>query len=214
MVSVKILNNASYLPVYKAMRKYTSIRDTSSVDAIWLVEHRPVYTLGKRMGLHDLPEKLHPLAVQTDRGGEVTWHGPGQLCVYALLNIKALGWTVKSTVENLLRMASKWLQLAGIDESLLSKQSEAGNMGLYCRTGKIVSIGMSFKKFYSYHGISINVTNEFEAFNNLEICGVYNRKMARVIDEVPGMSVSKMAGIIQCELLSKQSSIFSSSNDK
>lgn len=148
------------------MRAYTDHRDADTPDALWFVQHPSVYTLG----MHAHPE--HVLAagtipvIQTDRGGQVTYHGPGQWVVYPLLDLRRLGFGIRSLVNALEQAVVDLLAGYGIDAHA---RREAP--GVYVGNAKIAALGLRIRRSCSYHGLAINVNMDLAPFTGINPCG-------------------------------------------
>lgn len=176
----------AFTPLWEAMHDYTAQRTEDSPDQLWLLEHEPVYTLG----LAGRPEHvLYPRAiplVHTDRGGQVTYHGPGQLVAYCLLDLRRYGLYVKSYVALLERVILDTLAALGADYACL----QPGAPGVYVPLGypdskagpahtgqtpeqqaKIAALGVKISKGCSYHGVAINVDMDLSPFEGINPCG-------------------------------------------
>ena len=163
---VKDLGLVDYQPTCEAMRKLTAERDANTEDELWLLEHPPVFTLGLNgkdehvLNTHDIP------LVNTDRGGQVTFHGPGQLVVYTLIDLKRQKIGVRemiSRIEN-----SVISMLAKLD---VRAQSRADAPGVYVDGRKIASLGLRVKHGACYHGLSLNVAMDLTPFSYINPCG-------------------------------------------
>lgn len=165
-ISVRDLGRRDYVPVWQAMQDFTAARDADSADEIWLVEHAPVFTLGQAgRPEHILDAGAIPV-VQSDRGGQVTYHGPGQLVVYLLLDLKRRRLGVKELVRR--------LEQAVIDllaEYRITGDRRAGAPGIYVDGAKIAALGLRVRRGCSYHGLSLNVDMDLEPFSRIHPCG-------------------------------------------
>lgn len=176
-----------YETVWRAMQEFTASRNASTPDEIWLLEHHPVYTQGLAgRDAHLLDTGATPV-VQSDRGGQVTWHGPGQLMLYLLLDCKRLQLGVRALVtaiENTLVQLLRDVGCVGYTRSdapgvyvRLSNQREA----------KIAAIGLRMKKLGCYHGASINLDCELAPFAGINPCGYAGMTVTRLVDLLPVM---------------------------
>lgn len=176
-VLVKYLGLTDYSLSYEAMRKFTDERNALTPDEIWVLEHPPVFTLGlagDATNLHS-PSNQIPL-VQVDRGGEITYHGPGQIVIYLLLDLKRLGIFVKELVNRIEQALIDSLKDFG-----LTAERQAGAPGIYISEqvgvssewvgAKIAALGLKVSKSCSYHGLSLNVDTNLEAFGRIHPCG-------------------------------------------
>ena len=169
------LGEQAYEDTYEQMRSL--VRAQSFKDQIWLLEHPSVFTLGTAA---DPSNVLNPgdfPVIQTDRGGEVTFHGPGQLVIYFLLDIKSKKIGPKTMVANLQLIIQKVLRHYSIESSFIE-----GAPGVYVENKKIASIGLRFSGGRSYHGISINVDMNLTPFNLINPCGYEGLEVAQISD--------------------------------
>lgn len=166
LLCVRWLGQLQYEPVWKAMQAFTRARSESSEDEIWLVEHPPVYTLG----LSCKNQKVRPPndipVISTDRGGQITYHGPGQIVAYVLVDMRRRHWGIKRLVQG--------LEQAVID--LLSgykiiADRHQGAPGIYVNGKKIAALGLRVTRGCSYHGIALNVDMELGPFKRIDPCG-------------------------------------------
>ena len=164
-------------------------------ESIWMLEHEPVFTLGTAADERHILKKTNIDIVKTDRGGEVTYHGPGQLVVYFLLNIKKRGLGPKSFVQNLEKLVQKTL----LDLEIESKTIK-GSPGVYVDSKKIASIGLRFSKGFSYHGISINVDMDLDPFNNINPCGYKGLEVTQIRDIYSNINIEKVKLLISSNI--------------
>lgn len=174
---VKNLGVADYETTYQAMRDFTQQRDAETPDEIWILEHPPVFTLGLAGDAGNLhsPSNQIPL-VQVDRGGEITYHGPGQIVAYLMLDLRRLGIFVKELVSRIEQALIDTLADFGIQA-----ERHAGAPGIYIsqqslvsseyRGAKIAALGLKVSKGCSYHGLALNVSTDLEAFSRIHPCG-------------------------------------------
>ncbi len=149
------------------MREYTLTRDEKSSDQLWITDHHPVYTLG-RIGdpKHFLKKTTLPV-IQTDRGGKVTYHGPGQIIIYVLIDIFRANIGIKTLINALEGSAIDTLAHYNIEGF-----RKANLPGVYTEAGKISALGLSCKKRGTYHGISLNVSMDLSPFSSIAPCGL------------------------------------------
>lgn len=161
------LGRVHYEPTVDAMRRFTDGRDAQTRDEIWLLEHPPVFTLGMAA------DRSHVLAagdipvVQTDRGGQVTYHGPGQLVAYPLLELKRHDLTVRGLVMLLEQCVIDLLAGEGI-----GAQGRRDAPGVYVEGRKVAALGLRVRRGSSYHGLALNVDPDLAAFNRINPCGM------------------------------------------
>ncbi|MGY6587086.1 MAG: lipoyl(octanoyl) transferase LipB [Wenzhouxiangella sp.] len=185
---VRHLGRLDYEPVWQAMRDFTDQRSPDTVDELWLVEHPPVFT----QGLAGKPEHLlnpgNIPIVQTDRGGQVTYHGPGQVVAYPLLDLKRSGLGVRCLVDRLEQAMIDVLAGWGVESA-----RRDGAPGVYVGDAKIGSIGLKIRHERSYHGLAFNVDMDLAPFSLINPCGYAGLAMTRVIDHRPGTSWQETA---------------------
>lgn len=176
-VLVKHLGLVDYASTYEAMRTFTKERNSTTPDEIWILEHPPVFTLGlagDAKNLHS-PSNQIPL-VQVDRGGEITYHGPGQIVVYLLLDLKRLGIFVKELVS---RIEQALINTLADFELVAERRSGAPGIYVSLQSGvspewigaKVAALGLKVSKSCSYHGLALNVATDLEAFGRIHPCG-------------------------------------------
>lgn len=168
-VLVRELGLRDYEPVWRAMQRFTDARSDSTPDEIWFTQHHPVFTLG----LNAAPE--HVLAagdipvIKIDRGGQVTYHGPGQLMIYPLLDIRRAGLGVRELVTALEQSVVDLA--AGYD---IHAESRRDAPGVYVAGAKLASVGLRIRRGASFHGMALNVDVDLEPFSRINPCGFEN----------------------------------------
>ncbi len=171
------LGHAEYQPTWRAMQRFVEERGPDAADELWFLEHPPVFTLG----MNSRPE--HLLApgdipvVQIDRGGQVTYHGPGQLVVYPLLDLGRAGLGVRTLVEGIERAIVATVAQWGI-EAVGRRDAP----GVYVAGRKLASIGLRIRRGRSYHGLALNVAMDLEPFRRINPCGYAGLEMTQVGD--------------------------------
>ncbi len=171
-VTVRWLGRKDYLPVWQAMQEFTQQRTEATTDEIWLLEHTPVFTQGQNgKPEHVLNPGEIPI-IQTDRGGQVTYHGPGQLMVYTLVDLRRKQLNVRELVS-LLEQSIIDL-LAEFHITAIAKREAPG---IYVDEKKIGSIGLRIRKGCSYHGIAFNIDLDLEPFTRINPCGFSSLQM-------------------------------------
>jgi lipoyl(octanoyl) transferase len=159
------------------MRNYTDQRNPESQDQLWLLEHPPVFTLGQAGKQEHLLNPGNIPIIQSDRGGQVTYHGPGQLIGYLLLDLRRMDIGVKSLVSHL---ESAILRL--LEEYSLNGEIRKGAPGVYIEGRKIASLGLRIRHGCSYHGISLNVNMDLEPFSRINPCGYPGLEAVQLVD--------------------------------
>jgi len=174
-LKVKDLGLLDYEKVWGSMVSAISNRTQDEPDEVWFVQHPAVYTLGYAGSELNILEQNNIPLVLSDRGGEITYHGPGQLVVYFLINIKRLGWGPKKLVVYL-----EELIISLLDKYDIKAERRAGAPGIYVNNKKIASIGLKIKHGFSYHGLSLNVDMNLSPFNNINTCGFKNLEVTQI----------------------------------
>lgn len=182
-----------YLPTLEAMRGFTDLRGPDTPDELWLLEHPPVFTLGQAGREEHLLEPGSIPVLKVDRGGQVTYHGPGQLVVYVLLDLRRAGLGVKRLV-GLLEQAV--IDLLATLEVTAERRADAP--GVYVAGAKVASLGLRIRNGCSYHGLALNVSLDLAPFGRINPCGYPGLAVTRLSDLVPGVSMPEIeAGLVQ-----------------
>jgi lipoyl(octanoyl) transferase len=175
---IRHLGLVEYEPTVKAMQDFTLTRTALTPDELWLLEHPSVFTLG----LAGKPEHLlHPTAlpmIKTDRGGQITYHGPGQLIAYLLLDVKRYGISVRALVRKLEQTVIDLLQ----HEYHINAQGSVNAPGVYVDRAKIAALGLRIRNGRSYHGLSLNVNMDLTPFQWINPCGYQNLAVTQLKD--------------------------------
>ena len=168
-ILLRELGLQSYEPVWHAMQHFTDTRTASTDDEIWFTQHSPVFTLG----LNSAPEHLLATGdipvVQVDRGGQVTYHGPGQLMIYPLIDIRRAGLGVRDLVTALEQSVVDLARDYGIQAA-----ARADAPGVYVAGAKLASVGLRIRRGASFHGMALNVNVDTEPFSRINPCGFSN----------------------------------------
>tara|TARA_B100002019_G_scaffold227752_1_gene200975 strand:+ start:23 stop:634 length:612 start_codon:yes stop_codon:yes gene_type:complete len=167
------------------MKKH--IQEKEFKNEIWFLEHNPVFTLGTAADKSHILDAGSIPIFQSDRGGEVTYHGPGQLIIYFLLDIKQLNLGPKSLVKTLQKFIQLLLEQYSIDSNFVD-----GAPGVYIAEKKIASIGLRFSKGRSYHGVSINVDMDLSPFLKINPCGYENQSMTQVTEFYKDITIKQL----------------------
>ncbi|MFW0016629.1 MAG: lipoyl(octanoyl) transferase LipB [Coxiella endosymbiont of Dermacentor nuttalli] len=185
-----------YLPVWKAMQVFTYQRDSNTKDEVWMLEHFPVFTQGLAgksehvLNTHEIP------LIQCDRGGQVTYHGPGQLMIYLLFDLHRLKLKTRSFVRAIENTIIDSLKQFGIN----SKGKEEAP-GVYIEEEKICSIGLRVRKGCSYHGLAFNIAMDLTPFTYINPCGFKGLIMTQVCNYVHDINLSSVRQAIILPLL-------------
>lgn len=175
--TIRNLGLQHYQATWEAMQRFTLDRTPQTPDELWIVEHFPVYTLGLNGKREHLLNTGAIPVINSDRGGQVTYHGPGQLVIYTLLDIKRLQLGVRQFVSILENAMINVLGQHGI-----SAAARADAPGVYVDAKKIGSIGIRIKKNCSYHGLSLNNHMDLSPFDHINTCGYAGLKVTQVSD--------------------------------
>ena len=184
-LTFKSLGLTDYQDSYDAMKAH--ITKPNFENQIWLLEHPPVFTLGTAASKEHILDAKNIPVIQTDRGGEVTYHGPGQLVIYFLLDIKTLKWGPKALVKNLEDFLQDLLKQYDIETNIIS-----GAPGVYVQDKKIASIGLRISRGKTYHGISLNVDMDTKPFKQINPCGYEGLKVTQIKDFIDTIDIKEV----------------------
>jgi lipoyl(octanoyl) transferase len=176
-LEVKDLGLVEYEDVWQQMQDVISQMSGNEPDELWFAEHYPVYTLGHAAEEKNIISKKDIPVVRTDRGGQVTYHGPGQLMIYFLLNLRRLGWGPKKLICELEEVMINLLSKYGVNA-----KRRIGAPGIYVQGKKIASIGLKIKKGHCYHGISFNIDMDLKPFDGIVTCGIDSLEVTQLKD--------------------------------
>lgn len=174
---VRRLGRLDYLPTWQAMREFTAARTAATEDELWLLEHTPVYTFGQAgrrehlLGEPDIP------VIRSDRGGQVTYHGPGQVVAYVLLDLRRRGYGVRELV---FRLEQAVIDLLAGHGTVGERRS--GAPGIYVGGAKVAALGLRVRGGCSYHGLSLNVDVDLAPFSRIDPCGYPGLAVTRTRD--------------------------------
>lgn len=174
---VRPLQHHDYNTIAQAMRIFTNKRTFETPDEIWLIEHNPVYTLGQAGKLEHILSPGNIPIEKTDRGGQVTYHGPGQLIVYPLLNLRRLKLGIRELVTLLENTTIRLLATYGINA-----EAKKEAPGVYVNSAKIASIGLRIRRGYCYHGLAFNVSMDLSPFAGINPCGMRQLTITQLSD--------------------------------
>ncbi len=178
---LRYLGQVEYMPTWQAMQAFTAGRGPDTPDELWLVEHPPVFTLGQAGRREHLLADIGVPVLQVDRGGQVTYHGPGQAVAYVLLDLRRRGYGVRELVRRLEQAVIDLLAGFGVTGLRL-----AGAPGVYVQTGcglaKIASLGLRVRGGCTYHGLALNVDMDLNPFSAIHPCGMRDMPVTRLRD--------------------------------
>ncbi len=200
-VVCKFLNIQDYLVTLSDMQNFTKNRDTTTVDEIWFVEHPAVFTLGKAAQEQHILYAGDIPVVKSDRGGQVTYHGPGQLVIYFLLDLARKSLSLKKLIYIMQQAIIDMLH----DQYNVIANVGADAPGVYVLDEKICSIGLKIYKGCSYHGLSLNVNMDLKPFTQINPCGVANLQMTQLsnISKIKKIDINCVAIELKKILLNK-----------
>ena len=195
--TIRVLNlgQKDYVSVWKQMRTFTDQRDENTADEFWIVEHPAVFTLGQAGKPEHVLQPGDIPVVQSDRGGQVTFHGPGQLVVYLLLDLRRRKLGIKKLVgliENAI--------VALLAEFDIQAQTRNNAPGVYVQDKKIAALGLRIRNGCSYHGLSLNVNMDLEPFTRINPCGFANLEVTQLADYIDQPGMDKVSNLLIAEL--------------
>jgi lipoyl(octanoyl) transferase len=179
------LGRTRYEDVFAAMRRFTDARADDTPDEIWLTEHDPVFTQGQAGRAEHVLAPADIPVVQSDRGGQVTYHGPGQLVVYPLLDVRRRGLSPRGLVTVLEQTMIGVLEDLGIEAT-----ARADAPGVYVAGEKIGSLGLRIRRGRAYHGLALNVNMDLEPFSRINPCGLLNQRVTQIAAFRPEVDVA------------------------
>lgn len=176
---IKPLGTVDYVPTWRAMQEFTMRRDDRTADEIWVLQHPPVYTLGIAGRTEHLPRADNGIPViKVDRGGQITYHGPGQVVIYLLLDMRRLGLSVRPLVRRMEQAVIDLLAGYGV-----AAKGRIDAPGVYVNREKIAALGLRIKSGCCYHGLALNVDMDLTPFHAINPCGY------------PGLEVTQMSDL-------------------
>lgn len=192
---VRELGRAQYLDTWRAMQAFTDQRGADTPDELWVLEHEPVFTLGMNADPAHLLAPGDIPVVQVDRGGQVTYHGPGQLVVYPLIDLRRAGLGVRDLVTALEQAVIATAAAFGIVAA-----TRPGAPGVYVEGAKLASVGIRVRRGASYHGAAINVDMDLGPFSRINPCGFEGLAMTQLAALGGPRGIATVAGVLVPEL--------------
>ncbi len=174
---VKFLGLTDYREIWDKMKAFTCSRDSASVDELWITEHAPVFTQGHNGKLEHLLDTGDIPIIQIDRGGQVTYHGPGQLVLYCLLDLNRLGLGVRGLVT---RIELSIIEL--LSRYNVTAEARKDAPGVYVNQAKIAALGLRIRKGCCYHGLSLNIDMDLSPFSGINPCGMIGQSVTQLAD--------------------------------
>jgi len=178
-VIVRTLGRVAYAPTFAAMQEFTAARMPDTPDEIWLCEHPPVFTQGLSGKAEHLLQDIGIPVVQIDRGGQITYHGPGQVVAYLLFDLRRRQFKVREFVQRIEQAVIEVLAGYGVNAARL-----AGAPGVYVQGAKIAALGLRIKGGCSYHGVALNVNVDLVPYQAINPCGYAGMRVTRLCDLV------------------------------
>jgi lipoyl(octanoyl) transferase len=188
VLRVKYLGLCDYTPVWNRMQAFTERRGTDTEDECWVLEHQPVFTLGMNASPEHLLSRGAVPVVSVDRGGQVTYHGPGQMIAYVMIDLRRLGFGVRALVDALEGAVIDWLAAQHI-----TARARRDAPGVYVDGAKIAALGLRVRRGCSYHGLALNVNMDLEPFSRINPCGYEGQAVTQLSDLGIGLSVRQVS---------------------
>ncbi len=195
-LGVRELGLQDYLPVWQAMQRFTNERTPETADELWLLQHNPVFTQGQAGKPEHLLLPGDIPVVQSDRGGQVTYHGPGQLIGYLLLDVRRLSVGVRDLVSLIERSLIEVLAGYGVTAS-----AKPDAPGVYVDGAKIASLGLRIRNGRSFHGLALNVDMDLEPFRRINPCGYAGLPMTQLRDLIDPVDFNDVLGRLREQLV-------------
>ena len=195
-LGVRELGLQDYLPVWQAMQRFTNERTPESADELWLLQHNPVFTQGQAGKSEHLLLPGDIPVVQSDRGGQVTYHGPGQLIGYLLLDVRRLSVGVRDLVSLIERSLIEVLADYGVTAA-----AKPDAPGVYVDGAKIASLGLRIRNGRSFHGLALNVDMDLEPFRRINPCGYAGLAMTQLRDLIGPVDFNDVLGRLRDQLV-------------
>ena len=195
---VKHLGRVEYEPTWHAMQQFTESREQGSISEAWIVEHPPVFTQGQAGKPEHLISVNKIPVIQSDRGGQVTYHGPGQVVIYLLLNLRDTGMGIRGLVT-----AIEDSIIAMLAEHNIDAASRRDAPGVYVDEAKIAALGLRVKRGFTYHGLSFNLDMDLSPFQQINPCGYQGLAVTQGSELGLSLSFEQVANAILEELCSR-----------
>lgn len=195
---IRRLGVVDYLPTWEKMKQFVDNRTEATVDEYWILQHPAVFTLGQAADKEHLLAPGDITVIQTDRGGQVTYHGPGQLVIYVMIDVKRNRLGPRALVATLESSVVQLLSGYGI-----SAQTRRQAPGVYVNEKKIASLGLRIRRGYSFHGLSLNVDMDLEPFTRINPCGYEGLEVTQLtefgVTDSPDQVGDKLCAILRKE---------------
>jgi len=195
-VKVRQLGEVDYRDSWQKMQDFTDTRQPETADELWFLQHPPVYTLGKNGKPEHVLNSADIPVINSDRGGQVTYHGPGQIVVYTLLDLKRLDIGVRQLVTVLEQSIIDVLATYGIDSKARSDAP-----GVYVNDAKIAALGLRVRRGCSFHGLALNVDMDLEPFSRINPCGYEGLEVTQLKNLLGNVDIKNVSADLQQALL-------------
>ncbi len=186
---IRHLGQHPYLPTWRAMQDFTNQRTPDTPSELWVVEHPPVYTQGQAGKAEHILEPGNIPVIQTDRGGQITYHGPGQIVIYLLLSLRETGLGVRALVSAMERSLIQLLAQHGVTAEANPKAP-----GVYVQNAKIAALGLRVRRGYTYHGLALNVDMDLHPFTRINPCGYPHLAITQTKDQSISATQTTLTG--------------------
>lgn len=197
-MKIQSLGIQEYDAVWLRMKEFTMNRDEDTPDELWLLEHYPVYTQGQAGKPEHILNSQSIKVVQSDRGGQVTYHGPGQLVAYVLMDIRRRNLGIRTMVSQL-----EQILVSTLAHYKIVANTQCGAPGVYVTDQKIASIGLRVKNGCTYHGIALNVAMDLSPFLGINPCGFARMEMTQISHYQPNVSIDEVSQYLEQDFLNQ-----------
>lgn len=192
---IKTLGLQTYAPIWQAMQHFTEQRTAVTPDEIWLLEHEPVFTMGRNAKKEHILDAADIPVINIDRGGQVTYHGPGQLIIYLLIDLKRRSLGVRQLVSLIEQSIINTL-----NDYQLTAYAKKEAPGVYINGAKIAALGLRIKQGCSFHGLSLNVSMNLAPFKQINPCGYNNLEVIQLSDYIDNVQLSQVQQKLAAQL--------------
>lgn len=195
---IRHLGEVDYQNTWQKMQDFTNSRQQGTEDELWFLQHPPVYTLGKNGKTEHVLNPADIPVVNSDRGGQVTYHGPGQIVVYTMLDLNRLNIGVRQLVTDLEQTVIDLLASYGVDSG-----AKRDAPGVYVKNAKIAALGLRVRKGCSFHGLALNVDMDLEPFTRINPCGFEGLEVTQLANLVQDIPIETVVADLQHRLVKK-----------
>lgn len=191
LANIRNLGIVAYNETWEQMQTFTNSRNTDTLDEFWILQHPDTYTLGQAGDPSHIINHSHSIPIiKTDRGGQVTFHGLGQLVIYTLIDIKRLNLSIRNLVELIENSIIDYLSSFGIIAN-----GDRKAPGVYVNDKKIASLGLKVRRGCTYHGLSFNIDMNLNLFKNINVCGYSNLQVTQLKDELLYLGINQQLDV-------------------